>query len=46
MFPEEIPGSGESIADGGVTALFNGFSIGTDSDINTSGQRIRWVARK
>lgn len=34
------------IASGGVTPLYNGFTIGTDADINVNAEVINWVAFK
>ena len=30
----------------GITPLFNGFTIGADTDLNVSGEEIHWIANK
>ncbi len=34
------------ISSGGVTSLYNGFTIGTDTDVNVNAEVIHWVAIK
>ena len=34
------------VTSGGITLTANGFSIGTDGDLNVSGEELQWVAFK
>lgn len=45
-FKRIAAGTGAKVTSGGVTPQVGGFDIGTDSDINYSGETIAWYAEE
>lgn len=46
LFKRLAAGTGSVETSGGVTPRSDGFDIGTDTDVNASGELIRWVAHE
>ena len=44
MHKRVAAGTGSLATSGGITPLADGFSIGTDSDLNASGEVVYWIA--
>lgn len=45
-FKRVAAGTGSFVTTGGITPLAGGFSVGTDADMNNSGDTIHWVAHE